>query len=77
MSCIFCLYFSSCGGMAEICENFRLRDSKPAKSSVKRLKELGSVSISEAAKTLNMNVTDFLHYIGKLEREGKLKIKFL
>jgi hypothetical protein len=33
------------------------------------------MTISEAAKAMNMTVTDFLHYIGQLEKEGKLKIK--
>lgn len=44
---------------------------------MKRLTEVKSMSISEAAENMNMSVTDFLTYIGKLEKEGKLKIKFL
>jgi len=76
MSCIFCTYFSSCGGMGEICDHFRLRESRK-NNSIKRLRDVGSMSISEAAESLNMTVTDFLTYIGELEKEGKLKIKFL
>jgi hypothetical protein len=63
--------------MAEICENFRLRDARKPDNQIKKLSEMKSVSISQAAESLNMNVADFLHYIGRLEREGKLKIKFL
>ena len=63
--------------MAEICEHFRLRESKKHGQGIKRLKEVKSMSISEAAESLNMTVTDFLSYIGRLEKEGKLKIKFL
>ena len=70
------MYFSSCGGMAEICEHFKLRETRK-QGSIKRLKEVKSMSISEAAESLNMTVTDFLTYIGELEKEGKLKIKFL
>ena len=70
------MYFSSCGGMGEICEHFRLRESRK-RNSMKRLTEVKSMSISEAAENMNMSVTDFLTYIGKLEKEGKLKIKFL
>ncbi|RLI79817.1 hypothetical protein DRP07_09765 [Archaeoglobales archaeon] len=77
MSCIFCMYFSSCGGMGEICEHFRLKEAKKSQNSIKRLREVKSMTISEAAKNLNMTVTDFLTYIGNLEKEGKLKIKFL
>ncbi len=64
--------------MAEICEHFRLRDdSNPEKLIKRKLKEIKSMSINEAAQNLNMTVTDFLRFIGDLEKEGKLKIKFL
>ncbi|AGK61732.1 hypothetical protein Asulf_01761 [Archaeoglobus sulfaticallidus PM70-1] len=72
MSCIFCIYFSSCGGMAEICEHFTLKNTKQRKE-----KKLRSGSISEVAESMNMTVTEFLSYVGKLEKEGKLKIRFL
>jgi transposase len=62
--------------MAEICSHFRLKDSKRVKKSPLDL-NLSGMSISEAAENLNMSVTDFLTYIGRLEKEGKLKIKFL
>jgi hypothetical protein len=62
--------------MAEICNHFRLKDSRRVKKSSLDLK-LREMSISKAAENLNMNVTDFLTYIGRLEREGKLKIRFL
>ncbi len=74
------MYFSSCGGMGEICEHFQLRKARKAKksyNSINRLRDVKSMTISEAAQNLNMTVTDFLTYIGNLEKEGKLKIKFL
>jgi len=70
MSCIFCKYFSSCGGMAEICEHFELRENKPKK----RHKQY-SMTIKEAAERCDMSVTEFLEFIGRLERTGKIKIK--
>ena len=74
MSCIFCEYFSSCGGMAEICQHFTLKKSRSNGNSIKVIVN-SSMTISDAAKAMNMTVTDFLHYIGQLEREGKLRIK--
>ena len=74
MSCIFCKYFSSCGGMAEICEHFELRDAREKKHKVRKIH---SMTIKEAAEMNNMSVTEFLELIGKLEREGKAKVKIL
>jgi len=77
MSCIFCKYFASCGGMAEICEHFELKDSLKNPSPNNKIQSLAnkSMTISEAAKSLDMTVTEFLELLGEMEREGKLKIK--
>ena len=74
MSCIFCKYFASCGGMAEVCEHFELRDSKPR---LNKKSKNNVMTIKEAAKKHNMTVTEFLEYLGKLERDGKAKIKIV
>ncbi len=72
MSCIFCKYFASCGGMAEICEHFELKDNpKPGQ----KLRELRSMTISEAATKLNMSVSEFLEMLGEMERQGKIKLE--
>ncbi len=65
--------------MAEICEHFELRASKNSKSKTKSIK-LGDnnvMTIKEASKKHNMTVTEFLEYIGKLEREGVAKINIV
>ncbi len=78
MSCIFCKYFSSCGGRAEICEHFELKEVKERRQIPSTLKNLteGSMTIREAAESLNMTVTEFLEMLGKMERDGKIKIEF-
>jgi hypothetical protein len=58
--------------MAEICEHFELREPEKRKGNVS-----SSMTIKEAAEKFEMTVTEFLEYIGKLEREGKAKIKLL
>jgi len=58
--------------MAEICEHFELKDSPKPK---KKLRELRSMTISEAATKLNMTVTEFLEMLGEMERQGKVKIE--
>ncbi len=73
MSCIFCKYFSSCGGRAEICEHFELREAKKPSRVESAVKE--SMTIREAAEKLNMTVTEFLEMLGQMEREGKIRIE--
>jgi predicted Rossmann fold nucleotide-binding protein DprA/Smf involved in DNA uptake len=77
MSCIFCKYFASCGGMAEICEHFELKDSLKNPSSGNKIRSIAnkSMTISEAASKLNMTVTEFLEMLGEMERQGKIKIE--
>jgi len=58
--------------MAEICEHFELRDFKKPKEKVKRV-----MSIKEAAEKYNMTVTEFLELLGRLSREGKIKLKII
>ncbi|RUM34261.1 MAG: hypothetical protein DSY33_02530 [Archaeoglobus sp.] len=73
MSCIFCKYFSSCGGRAEICEHFELKEPKERRTIERTVNE--SMTIREAAERLNMTVTEFLEMLGQMEREGKIKIE--
>ena len=75
MSCIFCKYFSSCGGRAEICEHFELRESKVEREPSIKSAVNNSMTIREAAERLNMTVTEFLEMLGQMEREGKIKIE--
>ncbi|WP_156785986.1 hypothetical protein [Archaeoglobus veneficus] len=77
MSCIFCKYFASCGGMAEICGHFELKDSPKQNRPNRKLKDIveKSMTISEAAAKLNMTVTEFLEMLGEMERQGKIKIE--
>lgn len=75
MSCIFCKYFSSCGGRAEICEHFELREPKEVKMPSIKNTVNDSMTIREAAERLNMTVTEFLEMLGQMEREGKIKIE--
>lgn len=65
--------------MAEICEHFELKDSKPrqTKPTKSKVKDNNVMTIKEAAKKHNMTVTEFLEYIGKLEKDGKAKIKIV
>ncbi len=79
MSCIFCTYFAGCGGMAEICEYFQLRDKTPSKkqSGEDRFIELRGKTISEAASRFDMSISEFLEMLGRLERDGKIKIEII
>ncbi len=78
MSCIFCTYFASCGGMAEICEYFELRDRNPVRQSGEdSFIELRGKTISEAASRFDMTVSEFLEMLGKLERDGKIKVEII
>jgi len=62
--------------MAEVCEHFELKDSKPRQTKPTKSKN-NVMTIKEAAKKHNMTVTEFLEYLGKLERDGKAKIKIV
>lgn len=61
--------------MAEICEHFELKDKGSTPGT--RIYEIvnKSMSISEAAKSLDITVTELLELLGKMEREKKLKIR--
>ncbi|MFO7968315.1 MAG: hypothetical protein R6U44_12015 [Archaeoglobaceae archaeon] len=79
MSCIFCTYFAGCGGMAEICEYFVLRDKTHSRSqsSENKFIELRGKTISEAASRFDMSISEFLEMLGKLERDGKIKLEII
>lgn len=79
MSCIFCKYFASCGGMAEICEYFELRDKSSSirQSNQDRFIELRGKTISEAASRFDMTISGFLEMLGKLERDGKIRVEII
>lgn len=72
--------------MGEICEHFelkkgskntRMNSQKADVSYTQKLKSLDGLTISEAAGKFDMSVTDFLMYLGKMEKEGRVKIKII
>ncbi|MFP3910362.1 MAG: hypothetical protein ACOC5L_01220 [Halobacteriota archaeon] len=65
--------------MAEICEYFELRDKTPQRSQgiEDRFIELRGRTISEAASKFDLTVSEFLEMLGKLERDGKIKVEII
>lgn len=65
--------------MAEICEYFELRNKNPPRrqSDEDRFIELRGKTISEAASRFDMTVSEFLEMLGKLERDGKIKLEII
>jgi len=72
MSCIFCRHFAGCGGMAEICEYFELRQRGDSR---KKFREVKGMTIKEAADKFEMTVTEFLEMLSQLEKDGKIKVE--
>jgi len=73
MSCIFCRHFAGCGGMAEICEHFELKQSNSNRR--RKFREVRGMTIKEAAEKFEMTVTEFLEMLGQLEKDGKIKVE--
>lgn len=65
--------------MAEICEYFELRDKNPprSQSSGDRFMGLRGKTISEAASRFDLTVAEFLEMLGKLERDGKIRVEII
>lgn len=65
--------------MAEICEYFELRDKSSPRnqSSEDRFMGLRGKTISEAASRFDLTVAEFLEMLGKLERDGKIKVEII